>query len=374
MKQKEINLSKLFNSLKLHVKQIIIFSLGVTLIAVIYCIFATPIFTAKVLINPPKLNMAGNNVDKSLGDVSGLDFGYSWSLTKTDADVVIAILNTDQLRDLIVNKFNLMRLNHLKSMSEAREMLSGITSFDTNLKSGFLSINVDSPNPKLATEIANYYIIALGQVISNIAYNKTLQRQDFFSQQVEKTRNNLHKAQADLKDFSLKNGVSSGQQLTIVTNLVTQLQAQLVVSKSQLLAMSLYATPDNPDYKNLQATVNSLEKQIDSVNGQSNGNNDLPTPANLTPELAMEYQNLERNIMLNEEILKLLFRQYENTKIEGYSQIIPTAIEVVDPALVPEHKSKPKRLKIVMATFLMSLFFGMVYYLFRDRKNFILEV
>jgi tyrosine-protein kinase Etk/Wzc len=374
--QKEIDLVKLFQVLKTNKLHIFKFTAVLTFFAIIYCIFATPIFTASTLINPPKLSSAGNNIARNLGDMSDMDFSYSWSMQKTDADVAIALFKTNQLKDMVINKFNLLKLNKLKDMDQARGMISGMTKFTPDLKSGFLDISVDNADPKLSAAIANYYIVALGQVISNISYNRTQQKQEFFLQELDKTRDNLHRSQSKLKDFSRRNGVSSGQQFNIVANLATQLQAQLVVAKSQLQAMSLYATSNNPDYKNLQATVNSLEKQVNDVNGQDikNSSSELPIPSNLAPELANEYSNLERDVLLNEEILKILFRQYENSKIEGYSQMVPTAIEVVDPALVPLHKSKPRRLKIILISVLLGIFFSSLYYLIRNRKKFILTV
>lgn len=376
MHQDGIYITKMFCVLKSNSLNILKITSSFVVFAIIYCIFATPIYTARTIVNPPKLNEAGNNVSKNLGDMSDLDFSYSWSLTKTDANVIIALCKTDQLKNLIANKFNLMKANKLKNMEQARAMVSSMTRFTPDLQSGFLEIYIDSPSPVLAADIANYYHIAIGEIISKIAYDRTVQKQQFFLQQLDKTRENLHQAQINLKNFAIKNGISSGQQMSIVANLATQLQAQLVVAKSQLQAMALYATPDNPDYKNLQATVNSLDKQVNDVNGQGgvgSTTSQLPIPSHLAPELASEYDNLQRDVMLNEEILKVLFRAYENSKIEGYSQMIPTSLEVVDPAIMPEHPSKPKKIKIILAALLLGITLSSLYYIIRNKKQFIVE-
>lgn len=376
MHQEGVHIGKMFQVLKQNYLNISKITLIFCVIALIYCFVATPIFTANTIINPPKLNNSGNSIAKNLGDMSDMDFSYSWSMTKTDADTIIAICKTDQLRNLIVDKFNLMKIKNLKNQDLARKYLSGVTTFTPDLKSGFLKISVDDSDPKLAANIANYYITALGQTISNIFYSKTRQKQKFFLEQLDITKANLHAAQDKLELFAEKNGVASGQQAAVVADLSTQLQAQLVVVRSQLQAMSLYATPDNPDYKNLQATVNSLEKQVNDVNGKnitSSDNMQLPIPSHLAPALSSEYSNLERDVLLNEEILKILFKQYENSKIEGYSQMVPSSIEVIDPALVPTYKSKPKKLKLIAIAFLLGIVLSSLYYIIKNKNKFIVE-
>lgn len=378
MRHKEIDLVKLCLILKTNQRNIWITTVVTTLIAVIYCIFATPIFTAKTVINPPKLTDAGNGVAQALGDYTGVGFGGGFMLQKNDIETAIAMLQTDQLENMIIKKFSLAKYYGVGDVELARAALRNKVKFIPDNKSGFLTIMVDDKNSKLAASIANYYIVALGQLISNIAYSRNTQRQQFYIQQLVVSKNSLHQAQDALKNFAIKNGIASGQQVVIVAGIITQLQAQLVVARGQLQAMSLYATANNPDYKTLQATVDSLRKQLDNISGQENSSNNLAdqlsVPSNLAPELANEYTNLERNVLMNEEILKVLFREYESAKIEGFSNLIPTSIQVIDPALVPLHKSKPMRSRITIIGFILGLVLGILYITISKRRDFIFMV
>ena len=377
MQQKEIDLSKLWQVLKTNQKRIWQTTAITTIIAIIYCIFATPIFTAKTIIDPPKLSDAGSGIGQALNGLANIGFGGGGFLSqKTDADVVIAMLKTNQLKNMVINKFNLVHYYHQKDSELTRRHLDGVIKFVPDMKSGFLEIDVDDKNPKLAADIANYYNVALGQLISNVAYSKSNQKQEFFVEQIAATKNSLLQAQDKLKDFAHKNGIASGQQVEMVTGLSMQLQAQLVVAQAQLQAMSLYATENNPDYKTLQAEIDSLHKQLDAVSGQetSVGNDKLLTPPGLAPGLAAEYMNLMRDVMLNEEILKVLYKQYEAAKIDSLSELVPTSIQIIDPALLPLHKSKPKRLHILLGGFIFGIFVSCMYFIVRKRKEFIVDV
>lgn len=380
MTQKEIDLSKAVLVLKEHKKQISIVTGITTLLAVLYCVFVTPIYTAKTIINPPKLTDAGSGVAQLFSGMAGLSLGGGGGFLsqKTDADVVIAMLNTNQLKDMVINKFNLIKYYKKKDIELTRKSLGDRVKFIPDMKSGFVEIDVDDKDPKLAANIANYYNIALGQLISNVAYNKSKQKMDFFNQQLASTKRVVNDAQSKLKDFAQKNGIAAGQQSQVIAGLTTQLQAQLVVAQAQLQAMSLYATTDNPDYKETSAKVDAIRKQLSDISGQqtqnSNNPDSLPIPAGLAPELAQQYANLMRDVVLNDEILKVVVKQYEAARLDALSEMAPTAIQIIDPAQVPLHKSKPKRAIIIFISILIGASLGIFYYLVKNRRVIFLEV
>lgn len=379
MTQKEIDLSKVVLVLKEHKKQIGISTGITTVLAILYCIFATPIYTAKTIINPPKLTDAGSGVAQLLGGMAGLSLGGGGFLSqKTDADVVIAMLKTSQLKDMVISKFNLIKYYRQKDIELTRKSLDNKVKFIPDMKSGFVEIDVDDKDPKLAANMANYYNIALGQLISNVAYNKSKQKMDFFNQQLASAKKAVNDAQSKLKDFAQKNGIVAGQQSQVIAGLTTQLQAQLVVAQAQLQAMSLYATTDNPDYKEVSAKVDAIRKQLNDISGQqtqsSNNPDSLPIPAGLAPELAQQYANLVRDVVLSDEILKVIAKQYEAAKIDALSEMAPTAIQIIDPAQVPLHKSKPQRLKIVLLCSIITLIICCVYVLIKNFKRIVIDV
>lgn len=373
--QKEIDLSKVVDVIKDSKKQIAIATGVTTLVAIVYCVFATPIFTAKTVINPPKLSDAGSGISQALGGLAALAGGGGGLLSqKTDADVAIAMLNTDAVKDMVIVKFNLVKYYDVKNIELARRSLVKNVKFVPDMKSGFLEIDIDDKDPKLATNIANYYNIALGQLISDVAYGRSKQEMQFFEQQLTSTKANLKLAQDMLKAFAIKNGISAGIQAQVITGLSTQLQAQLVVAQSQLQAMSLYATNDNPDYQSLQAKVDGFKKQLDAISGQADTSDQLTIPAGLAPELSQQYADLMRDMVMNEEVFKIVAKQYQASKLDTLSEIAPTGVQIIDPAQIPFYKSKPKRLNIILGGFILGLIGSIIYNIGINRKKIVVEV
>ena len=186
-KYKEIDLSKVLTVLKHNRKNIGIVTSITTLLAIIYCIFATPIYTAKTIINPPKLSDAGSGLlFQAMAGMAGLGGigGGGFLNQKTDADINIAIFKTNALKDMVIKQFDLQKYLKVKNPEQARRALDGKVKFIPDLKSGFLEIDVDDKDPQLAAKIANYYNIALGQMISNISYGRTSSKYQFYSSQL----------------------------------------------------------------------------------------------------------------------------------------------------------------------------------------------
>ncbi|MBX9597232.1 MAG: hypothetical protein K2X04_01505 [Burkholderiales bacterium] len=373
-KQKEIDLSKVVLVLKDNRKQIGIATAVTTLLAIVYCIFATPIFTAKTIINPPKLTDAGSGAAQALSGLAVLAGGGGGLLSqKTDADVTIAILKTTALKDMIINQFNLQKLWEKKDIELTRLALDDNVKFIPDMKSGFVEIDVDDENPKMAANIANYYNLALGQMISNISYGRSNTKYQFYQSQLTGAESAMNAAENDLKVFAESNGFIAGQQIQIVASLSAQLQAQLIVAQAQLQSMSMYASPDNPDYQQLESQIGSYKIQLDNMN-VSGTPDPIGIPATRAPALAQKYANLMREYMLRQEVYKIIVKQYEANRLDTLSELAPVGIQVVDPAQAPLYKSKPKRLKIVLGAVVLGALLSSVFMIIRNRKRIIVEV
>ena len=289
---------------------------------------------------------------------------------KTDADINIAIFKTNALKDMVIKQFDLQKYLKVKNPEQARRALDGKVKFIPDLKSGFLEIDVDDKDPQMAAKIANYYNVALGQMISNISYGRTSSKYQFYNSQLAYAESQVQQSADDLKAFAESYGFAAGQQSQIVTDLSAKFQAQLVVAQAQLQSMSMYASPDNPDYKQLQSQIASYKAQLDNMNVADNPD-PIGLPAKAAPELVAKYVSLVREYQLNQEIYRIIAKQNEAMRLDILSELTPVGIQVVDPAIVPMYKSRPKRLKIVLLGFMIGIFSSTIYYLLRNRKQFL---
>ncbi len=115
----------------------------------------------------------------------------------------------------------------------------------------------------------------------------------------------------------------------------------------------------------LQTEIAGLEQQLQKFQNDSGrrqpGNVQVPTAR--VPELALEYIRRQREVKYHEFLFELLAKQYENARLDE-SREAPV-LQVVDRALVPDRKSGPKRLLLIVCSALLGALLGMVWVFLR---------
>jgi uncharacterized protein involved in exopolysaccharide biosynthesis len=77
---------------------------------------------------------------------------------------------------------------------------------------------------------------------------------------------------------------------------------------------------------------------------------------------------LVSDVRVAQEIYLGFTKRYQGSVIDMIIQMQPVAVQVINPASVPIHKSKPKRLLILVGSILGGLFIGSVFVVIRNRK------
>ncbi|MBP9743174.1 MAG: hypothetical protein KBD37_07450, partial [Burkholderiales bacterium] len=123
---KQIDIHNVWSVIKAD-KKIIAFISGVAVFfAVIYCLLATPIYMASVVINPPKISDSGSGLNNFAYGLSAMGGFYQ----KSDADIAMAMLKTRIVADQIINHFNLVKYYKAKNIVEARKELATATTYN----------------------------------------------------------------------------------------------------------------------------------------------------------------------------------------------------------------------------------------------------
>jgi uncharacterized protein involved in exopolysaccharide biosynthesis len=241
------------------------------------------------------------------------------------------------------------------------------TSFKADKKSTIISITVEDEDPQRAADMANAFVEELKELNKGLAITEAAQRRLFFEEQLKATKEALSKAEEDMKAFQEKTGaVKMEAQAISVIAAISQLRAQIAAKEVQIRVMSTYATPRNPDMQKANAELAGLKAQLAGVEAKSNGGNSVSSTGSLT-EAGPEYLRKLRNLKFNETLYELLFKQYEAARLDEARDA--TVIQVVEKAVPPEWKSKPKRaIMVIVATFLGFLVaIGVV--IFRERRE-----
>jgi len=265
-------------------------------------------------------------------------------MAATPTDIFVAMLKSRIMADEVIKKFNLMELYEAKTMQDARKALENNTRI-TVAKEKVIKIMVEAKNPQLAADMANFYVSNLEGLNQTMNVSKAGQNRAFIERRLAETQVSLVKAEEVLKDFQTQNKtVAVEAQSKAMIEAAAIIQGQISAQEVQLQVMGSYLSPDNPELVRVRSAIGELRKQLYLLESGKSGKGMLPGdrlhPAMITvPTLALEYGRRLRELKVQETLYTLLTSQYEQAKL-AEARDTPT-VQVLDPAIPAEKKSKP---------------------------------
>jgi uncharacterized protein involved in exopolysaccharide biosynthesis len=363
----EINLMDLLLVIAKHNRFIIKLTGSVAILAVAISLIMPNVYTAKTVILPPQQGQStASMLLGSLGGLAGLAGGAAG--IKSPNDLHIGMLKSRTVADKMIARFNLKQKFEAKTMEATRAALAGATAIAAG-KDGFITIEFSDKDPKFAASVANAYVEELDKLNNTLAVTEASRKRLFFETQLKMTRDNLAAAEMGFKQTQERTGLiqpeAQGQAIIMAAS---NLRAQVTAAEVKLQSMGSFATPQNPDYQKLQQNLTSLRAQLAKAerNGVQ-GRGDIMVPTGKLPETGLEYIRKMRDLKYQETLFELLSKQFEIAKIDEAKEA--ALIQVVDKALVPEKKSKPKRSLIVILATLMAFFIGVLLAFVREASE-----
>ena len=362
MDDDEINLMDLLLVIAKHNRFIIKLTLSVAVLAVIYALLQPNIYTAKTVILPPQQGAStASMLLGQLGGLAGLAGGAAG--IKSPNDLHIGMLKSRTIADVLIKRFDLQTLWEEKTRQATRKALEDSTVIASG-KDGFITIEYSDKDPQFAATIANAYVEELDRLNSTLAVTEASRKRLFFERQLKGSRANLDAAENALKQTQERTGlIQLEKQGGAIIEAVANVRAQIAAKEVELAAMGAFATPQNPDYRQIQQVIVGLRAQLAKLEANSAGS-DIKVPTGKLPETGLEFLRKTREFKYQETLFELLSKQFEIAKIDEAKDA--SLIQVVDKALVPEQKSKPKRSLIVILATMMAFFIGVLLAFFKE--------
>lgn len=304
----EIDLKKIYLSLKKGIKWVIITPSIFVIIAVIYVLFiAKPIYTSEttlLLVNSGgSQSRLGGLVSQFGFSLPSLDDNVNYLSAETLPEILSsrtlakAILYADfnsqefdnptSLLSIITDQKDIAKADSNKIITGAIKHIQNILEIKQIKNTPMFILLVNSPEPQLSAEISSAVITELEQLQSDFTKHELLDQKEFISERLVDIQNELNQAETKLKKF-----------------------------REQNLQISL------------------------------------------SPTLLLHQERLKREIEIQTQIYISLKQQFEQVKIEEAQN--KSFLKIIDPPNVPIYHSKPKRKLIVITWGLIGLIIGVI--------------
>jgi tyrosine-protein kinase Etk/Wzc len=322
-------------------------------------------YRATTTILPPGGDAVSLGLASSLlGSASGLATSRSLPFMTPPSDIVAAILRSRAVGESVVQKENLMEAFHSRSMENAvRELLSRTSVNVTG--EGLISLSYEDRDPARAAQVANSFVQEADRINRQTSSSQAKSARMFIEARLSQTQKDLAQAEENLKAFQEENKtILLDDQMKAAIDKAADLKARMVSSEIELNVLSKTLSPSHPQIRSLRSEVNETKRQLEILESgnpteDSEGKTVLDVPFAQVPSLSLRLARLMREVKIQETVFELLTQQYEQYKIQE-TKDTPT-IQVLDRAVPPETRAKPRRALLVGLAGVLSLFASTVF-------------
>lgn len=352
----EIDLLDMLQVIAENLRLLVLGPLALGLAALGISFLITPTFTATTTFLPPQQQQStAAAMLQSLGALSGVAGAASG--IKNPADQYVAFAESNSIKDALIERFKLIERYEVEFRDDARKVLLEMSRISAGRKDGLVTIEVDDHDPKFAAELANAHIEELTKLLGRLSVTEAQERRAFYERELKKTRDGLATAEAALKETGINESAIKASPEAAVES-VANLMAQIAAKEVQIGAMRNYLTDSAPDFRRAQSELVALRAQLarteKGVKGGDGGS---------------DYVAKYRDFKYYETLFELMAKQYEIARIDESRE--GAVIQVVDVALPPDRKSKPRKaliaVLVTMVTGFVLLIFVFVRQLVRNR-------
>jgi uncharacterized protein involved in exopolysaccharide biosynthesis len=288
-------------------------------------------------------------------------------LLKNPNDIYIGLLTSRPIADAIIEKFSLAKVYHAKDMTAARNELAGNTVV-TSEKNGFIAVSVTDKDKKRVAEMANAYTDQLRILTKTLAVTEASQRRVFYEEQLKQAREALVAAELAFQQVQQQKGlVQLDAQAKAMIESLAVLRAQVAAKQVEVQALRSYSTEQNPDVQLAEKELTSLQAEESRLEQSNHSPGIAGLGLGNVPAAGLEYLRAAHELQYQQALFDMLMKQYDAAKLDESKDA--AIIQVVEPAIEPDHKSSPKRALIVLLFTFVGFFAGCLLALLRWWKN-----
>ena len=318
-----------------------------TILSVVVALLLPPWYRAQGSLLPPTEEQSGFGL---VGLIRGLAVpGVKIPTEATPADVFLAILGSRTLSEEIVKRFDLQRHYHRRLMEDAIRELRRHTRFRLT-EAGTLELSVEDHDRKRAADMVNVYIELLDRFNREVRMTKGRRTRVFLQQRLGETRSELARVEQLLTDYQSKHKtVAISPELSSAVESAARLAAQRMALQVRLGVIRSYTRGQSEEEQQVLDQLTQIDRQLQAL-----------------PVTGIEIVRLLRDVRTQGELVGLLTAQFEEARMAEARDIV--TVEILDRAVPPERRVRPRRSVLVAGVFALSLAVGAAWAAFQGEE------
>ena len=342
-----------------------IFTIIITVVCGVY-IYSQPVwYAAKTNVVPPKKSSSGldgalSSVSSALKDIGMAKIGGKSS----DAYTLMAVFQSRTLEDSVIKKFDLGKVYDIPDSCKEQIRKEYESKVEINLEiEGNYTITAWHKDKQKAADMANYIVEALNDLSLRLNQSESKTNKEYLESKIANTDSTIKKISAELQKYSSSKMIFAPlEQSKSIAGALSELKAEYLKQEMAYdLAKNNYGEND-PIVINQKKYVQQLKEKINLAENQPGfaGNFAIKDVAGVGINYMSLYAEIEAFTKLKTFMLPML-EQARLDEIRDTKELL-----VLDTAIPPEKKDKPKRSVFIMGGFIGSLLTSILLVLMKD--------
>ncbi len=289
----------------------------------------------------------------------------------SDAERIQAVLSSRSMTDAVIDRFHLIDRYDETYREDARKDLWHHCSSRLDKRPGVVTIKCEDKDPRIAQQMAEYFGEYGNDIFRRVSASSAHEERTFLEQRVAETKKAVDDASEKLREFEETNKlIDLPEQSKAVVSAIASLNGELLSKELQLSYLTTFSSADEATavqtrqqiavmqrkLKALEETAPVGTKPVSDLHKQPSDDRGMFPAALSVPKLRFELTQLYREQKTQEALYLLLTQRYEMAKVNEARDT--STFQIVDHAVVPTKRARPKRTLIIVAASLLGLLMG----------------
>jgi uncharacterized protein involved in exopolysaccharide biosynthesis len=296
-----------------------------------------------------------------------------------DVSKIIAILKSRTLTENVIDHENLMPIlfedlwdsekgawkeddpKKQPNMEKAVFLMHDLVRVADDKINKTIKISGEFADPQAASRVVNAYLDELQNFINANAFTVAKRNRLFIEGQLEQNKRDLLESGKEINEFYNTNKISNvDAKVNVPINKIeARDSSETLFAMNELSEVSNGIALPNPELQSANAEIDSLMAAKGKIDQKIEA---ARVVKNVPQQVYLNYVMLRRELLA--KVNALLTTQYEMAKIEEAKEDL--SFQIIDRAVPPVMKYKPKRSKLCIMSFVAAIFLAVFLAFFRE--------
>ena len=321
----------------------------------------TPVYRASAVLFPPSESQGSLGISAILEKLPVGMLGLGESVVS--ATEFVPILKSQRVAEAIIRRFNLHEEYEAATREELLQMVDDRLEVELS-REQFLTVSYEAETPQQAAEIANAFVEELDLALRHRREKQARELRNYLEKRLAKAESGMIEAERAYNAFQKEHSAidiesQTKAQIDAYSSLIATTLGEMKIRRE---IAALQMNPDNSRVRQLDIEIEGAKEALEGIlagsDPDSSGKADhsLPgimLPMDRIPDLGLQALRLLRDMEIRNLIYQFILQEYEKSSFEEKKET--SLVVVLDPAVPPDFRSRPRRVLMVVTAAGLSL-------------------